>query len=463
MKRIISMSLVLALAIIFTTILGGCGKVDVEDITLSDKSVKLQLKDKFELSATVTPKNAAEPMVYWDTSDSSVVTVKSGVLTAVGEGKATVKAFTSNGVSDECKVTVDNVLASKLTLNKSKFTLMLGATENLFYTITPKNVTNNSIEWESSNTKVATVENGKVTGKDAGECTITATSSNGLKAKCKVIVKVKPTGVVINKHSVNVGTNKSIQLSATVKPNNTAYKDVMWESSNESIATVDSKGKVIGKKVGSCKIYATTKNNKYDYCKVIVTQEDLKFSGNGNKTLSNVTVTKGVYAITMTHEGKGTFTVIGSDGDGRVYTYADTTGKYTGTNLYAKGKSDGVEDATIKVAATGKWTIKIKAITYDGTDNITGSGECVSKMFTGTDNKQTVKLKNKGDDDFTVFLFDETGKQIGVLCDEIDDYEGTVSATLNKNKSYFIVVKSSGTWSVDFGSGSKVTTVKNTN
>ncbi len=84
-------------------------------------------------------------------------------------------------------------------------------------------------------------------------------------------------------------------------------------------------------------------------------------------------------------------------------------------------------------------------------------------MFTGTDNKQTVKLKNKGDDDFTVFLFDETGKQIGVLCDEIDDYEGTVSATLNKNKSYFIVVKSSGTWSVDFGSGSKVTKVKNTN
>ena len=38
------MSLVLALAIVFTTILGGCGKVDVEDITLSDKSVKLQLK-----------------------------------------------------------------------------------------------------------------------------------------------------------------------------------------------------------------------------------------------------------------------------------------------------------------------------------------------------------------------------------------------------------------------------------
>lgn len=45
-----------------------------------------------------------------------------------------------------------------------------------------------------------------------------------------------------------MGTNKSVQLSATVKPDNTAYKDVMWESSNESIATVDSKGKVTGKR-----------------------------------------------------------------------------------------------------------------------------------------------------------------------------------------------------------------------
>ena len=463
MKKIISTSLILTLVMIFTTVLGGCGKVDVKDVTLSDKSVKLQLKDKFELTASVTPENSAEPMVYWDSSDTSVVTVKSGVLTAVGKGKATVKAFTSNGVSDECKVTVDNVLAQKLTLNKTKFTLMLGVSENLVATITPKNVTNSAIEWESSDNKIATVDNGKVTGKGTGECTITATSSNGLKAKCKVVVKIKPTGVTINKHSANVGTNKTIQLSAKIKPDNTAYKDIKWESSNDSIATVDSHGKVTGKKAGSCKIYATTKNNKYDYCKLVVTQNDLKFSGEGNQTLNNVTVTKGIYAITMTHEGKGTFTVIGSDGDGRVYTYIDTTGKYTGTNLYAKGKSDGVEGATIKVAATGKWTIKIKAITFDGTDNISGSGDCVSKMFTGTDEKQTVKLKNTGEDDFTVFLFDETGKQIGVLCDEIDDYEGTVSATLNKNKSYFIVVKSSGKWSVDFGSGSKETTVKNTN
>ena len=176
-----------------------------------------------------------------------------------------------------------------------------------------------------------------------------------------------------------------------------------------------------------------------------------------------MTVSAGVYAITMTHKGDGVFKIIGSDGDGRAYTYVDVRGDYTGTNLYAKGKSDGVENATISISATGEWTIKIKAITYDGTDNITGSGECVSPMFQGTHNKNTVQLKNSEDGDFTVFLFDQNGKQIGVLCDELDDYEGTVDATLDKNKYYFIVVKSQGEWQVDFDNNSKETKVKNTN
>ena len=246
-------------------------------------------------------------------------------------------------------------------------------------------------------------------------------------------------------------------------PEKSAYKEVKWESSDTSVATVDATGKVTGIKAGKCKIYVTTYNDKYDYCNVTVTQGTLTYKGNGNKTLKHITVSEGVYAITMTHKGDGVFNVIGSDGDGRAYNYVDVKGDYSGTNLYAKGKNDGVEDATIRISATGEWTIKIKAITFDGTDNITGSGECVSPMFPGTNKKNTVQLKNAENGDFTVFLFDQNGKQIGVLCDELDDFEGTVNATLDKNKYYFIVVKSQGEWSVDFDNDSKETKVKNTN
>ena len=108
-------------------------------------------------------------------------------------------------------------------------------------------------------------------------------------------------------------------------------------------------------------------------------------------------------------------------------------------------------------------TVKIKVIEYNGTDKISGEGDCVTPMFKGTNLKKSVQMQNKGTGDFTLFLFDQSGKQIGVLCDEIDDYKGSVMVTLDKNKSYFLVAKSGGKWQVDFGNDSKTTTVKSTN
>ena len=461
MKRALSLSVVLIL--LMGLFLTGCGKEEVAKVTISDKEVNMQLKDTFNLSATVSPKDAAEPMVYWESEDSKVATVKSGVISAVGEGETTITAFTSNGVSDTCKVKVQNIPTKKLTINKKKFTMMVGSTEKLEYTVVPSNVTDKAIYWESSDNEVATVDNGKVFAKSVGECTITASASNGVKSKCELTVKIKPTGVRLSMNSASVGTGETLELTAKVLPDSSAYKDVKWESSNEKIATVDENGKVTGKKAGKCKIYGVTTNNKYDYCTLTVAQKDLNYKGSGNKDITGISVSEGVYAITTEHKGDGIFRVVGSDGDGREYIYVDTNGEYSGTIVYAKGKSDGIDNATLRIAATGDWKIKIKAIEYNGTDNITGSGDCVSPMFKGTNLKKDVKLKNKGQDDFTVFLFDQNGKQIGVLCDEIDDFEGTVTATLDKNKSYFIVVKSKGDWSVDFDNDSKETKVNSTN
>lgn len=75
-------------------------------------------------------------------------------------------------------------------LNKTKATLKPGESFNLKVTLKPKKVTDKSITWKSSNKKVATVDkNGKVTAKKKGTCTITAVTSNGKKAKCKITVK----------------------------------------------------------------------------------------------------------------------------------------------------------------------------------------------------------------------------------------------------------------------------------
>ena len=80
--------------------------------------------------------------------------------------------------------------AKSTKINKKKATVKVGEEINLKVTLKPKNVTDNTITWKSSNKKVATVDkNGKVTAKKKGTCTITATTSNGKKAKCKITVK----------------------------------------------------------------------------------------------------------------------------------------------------------------------------------------------------------------------------------------------------------------------------------
>jgi len=74
-------------------------------------------------------------------------------------------------------------------LSSNKATLKVGEIIKLKATLKPKNVTDKTITWKSSNKKVATVDkNGKVTAKKKGTCVITVTIANGKKAKCKITV-----------------------------------------------------------------------------------------------------------------------------------------------------------------------------------------------------------------------------------------------------------------------------------
>ena len=75
-----------------------------------------------------------------------------------------------------------------VTLNKTSATINEGDSLTLMATLEPSNATDKSITWTTSNSSVAAVKNGVVTAVSKGTATITAASSNGLKAVCKVTV-----------------------------------------------------------------------------------------------------------------------------------------------------------------------------------------------------------------------------------------------------------------------------------
>ena len=207
------------------------------------------------LTATVYPSKLEDKSVTWESSNTKIATVTTaGKVKGVKAGTATITC-TSNatGLKATCTVTV---VKGFVTLNKTETYVQKGKTMTLKATVTPETLTDKSVTWESSDTKIATVTTaGKVKGVKYGTATITCTSvATGAKATCLVTVGK----VVISISEVSIKKSRGITLEATVYPTDLADKSVTWKSSDTSIATVDEGGRVKGIKAGTATITCTS-------------------------------------------------------------------------------------------------------------------------------------------------------------------------------------------------------------
>ncbi|MDE5744577.1 MAG: Ig-like domain-containing protein [Paramuribaculum sp.] len=161
--------------------------------------------------------------------------------------------------------------------------LTVGESTTLKAIITPENATDITVTWSSSDESVATVDaNGLVTAIKTGKAIITATTKNGLKATCEVTVvpeTVTASGLTIDIEEVEMVEAATLQLTATVTPENATDRTVTWGSSDESVATVDANGLVTAIKTGKAIITATTKNGLKATCKVTVTAKPSGING----------------------------------------------------------------------------------------------------------------------------------------------------------------------------------------
>ena len=165
----------------------------VESVSLDKTSLELTEGDEATLTATVTPDNASNKNVTWTSSNPEVATVDNGKVTAVKSGTATITVMTEDGgKTATCEVTVKEMVypVESVSLDKTLLELTEGDEATLTATIAPDNASNKNVTWTSSNTEVATVENGKVTAVKAGTATITVKTEDGGKtATCEVTVK----------------------------------------------------------------------------------------------------------------------------------------------------------------------------------------------------------------------------------------------------------------------------------
>lgn len=170
-------------------------KVAVSGITLNNSTLSLTTGQNFTLQASLSPSNATNKEVTWESSDAGVAAVsKDGVVTAKKAGKATIvaKAADESGKYASCVVTVTEAKkeVTGVTLNKSSLNLGVGGSEVLSATVLPADATNKQVTWLSSTPSVATVsQSGVVTGVKEGTTQISVITADGSKtAICSVTV-----------------------------------------------------------------------------------------------------------------------------------------------------------------------------------------------------------------------------------------------------------------------------------
>lgn len=320
--------------------------------------------DKIKIVAKVIPETAENKNLIWESSDPYVATVdENGVVTGVSNGSAVITCKTEiGGFKASCIVNV-TTKPDRILLNYTERDIYTTKSVTLEAIVYPETANNKSVKWSSSNTKVAVVDqNGKVTGVGAGTATITAkTNVGGLTATCivNVIKKTEVRSITLSIDGAPV-TSKTLytngvsetRLAYTVSPTSATFKDIVWTSTNPSVATVDPLGNVKAVSSGKTVIKCSSTDNPMVTGTCAITVKVIADGIELDKSSLKIYETKSkTLKATITPENATNKSVVWKSSDTNIAT-VDKNGKVT-----AKKPGTAYISAT---TANGKHTAKCK-------------------------------------------------------------------------------------------------------
>ena len=223
--------------------------------------------ESFAVNPIVYPLDASE-VFTWASSDDNIATVDEfGLVTTHTDGEAIITATTTDGtnLTAICNVVVKKLVPVKsISFEQSNYKVTIGQKVNLIAKIVPTNASYTSLNYVSSDKTIATVsDKGEIHGVNIGKCTITATSADGtnVKATCEVeVLPVYITSLTINSDKTQIVEGETMQLTISYEPENATISEVLWETSDPTLASINEEGALTAHKEGVVSIKATAKD-----------------------------------------------------------------------------------------------------------------------------------------------------------------------------------------------------------
>ena len=238
--------------------LAGKLKEDGEDLPV----LMVPVRKSVTLRATAQPQDASNRKITFSTKNENIASARGNTVTGRNPGETilTIASEQNPEVAVRYRVLVVQPV-TRIDVTPANPRTAVGYQLNLKASVQPANASMKEITWSSSDPTVATVdENGVVTGKKKGNVRIVATAADGSNIRANINVRITQPAekITLQQTSQIVAVGRSVALRATVLPNNTDDKSVVWSSSDEKVAKVDRQGRVTGVSAGSCKITCTS-------------------------------------------------------------------------------------------------------------------------------------------------------------------------------------------------------------
>ena len=252
----------------------------VKKITIDAGDKKVAAGSRMELDAICAPDNASITEVTWSSKNPNIATVdESGMVTGVKKGTASIVATAADGSKVTCTVmiTVTQPVTS-INITQADIPVVVGRTAQAKIQVLPAEANDKTVTWSTSDTSIATVRNGQITGVKAGICTVTCTSNSNpeVSATATVTVSQLVTKIVnVNDPSeLTLKTGESGQLKWSVQPDDATNKGLTFKSQAPKVATVDANGVVtaVGRGVATITATAQDASKRQGNIKVTVIQ-----------------------------------------------------------------------------------------------------------------------------------------------------------------------------------------------